>query len=360
MYLVSKTKYANNSFPESSWYHFSAYQIRDRTIRPRPGAYLDEYNPWDLYQKTMTKRRTVQTPYSEFLELGRRLEPVYGDLITKELPAELARVIERWCSRWGYPGVLPSTAVDITLPPRIPPPEKESTIARSRSIRSTGPEPTQTRYFRFGGEWMYQVKIRVSLPADEPRLVFWRWYDRKWEATDISRLGRFFPTLKATQDYPQPGTPEFHKVYAEPVLEFALTCVRFFQTARVVSRYLRGQSPLMPDMRESPEFVLNEAMANLMSLEQGMGPSCTLEKNGGLSIRNESVSLLCSFAGMLLMDLSRGRRVIECDRCGTVFISDNKLARFCSPTCRKNAASNRFRAHKRVKKTLRPSRRTRQ
>jgi hypothetical protein len=348
MQYVTKTKYSENSFPESSWYRFKAYRIEEGIIRRRGHAPLQEYNPWDVYRQTMGERRTVVTPYSEFLELGRRLQPFWGGATLTGTPHEVEEAIESWCSDWGYPGVLASTAVEIRLPPTAP---------------SRDGAQKQTRYYRFGGEWAYEVTQPVPGKPAPARVIFWRWYLREWTENKISKIRNFFPTVEAAQNYPRPGTPEFHKVYAEPVADFAFACIRFFEAAQAVSNHLRGVSPLIRNQRADDEFVLNESMANLRSLEHGIGPSHILEKRklekGKLSVQNESVSLLSSFAVMLFMDLSRGRRVIGCDRCEKIFVSDHQQARFCCDKCRCNEASRRFRAShspKRVKNPPRPSR----
>ena len=368
----SRTKHDENSFPESLWYRHESYSVAGGAIRPVRGARLIEYNPWDEYRKTMRQRRTVTTPYSAFLELGRKLQPF---LLTKGFSPALEREITHWCSEWGYPGLLPASMVEVTLRPMTAAESRKHTAGdcnreRSGEDQRHGPSEAesgdedllfQTRYYRSGGGWG-STTDQFTPPLGKPAahsVLFWHWYDRRWKSLDDRALTRFFPGFEDVhQQYPDPASAQFRQLYAEPVFDFARICVSFFKAGQNISDYLRGKLKIDEENDEFAWFPVDQSMSLLSSLENGLGPWHHLEA-GKLTIRNEAVSLVSSFARMLLLDFSRGRRVISCAQCVTIFVSDDIRALYCSAKCRLLAATRRFRAlhgpPPRVKKTLRKS-----
>src|SRR6185369_16029425 len=50
--------------------------------------------------------------------------------------------------------------------------------------------------------------------------------------------------------------------------------------------------------------------------------------------RREAPSLLASFAEMFVQDQAYGRRVLQCECCGTPFVSSAYQARYCKLNCR--------------------------
>ena len=332
------------SFPENFWYRYSAYQIEGRHVVPAPDADRIEYDPWDAYRAIAEVRRTVRTPYSSFLELGRRLSLVAPAGVPEALSPELRNEIADWCREWGYPGILPSILTELTL--EIVP-------------GATNKTWSQDRYYRLGGGWgetndrWRRLGERPVLPrpaeTEEPKpgAILWRWSDRRYVRKSLKSLARYFPTAAGSErnfPYPAPDSDQFRKLYAEPVEDFVAFCVRFRQAAEVISRHLAGVSPLIENMREDPDFVLNESMAFLSSLEAGIGPLHRLEEDR-LFVRTESLSLLSSYARMVFLDLARGRRIIRCGRhsCDRIFVSDEPRARYCTPECRNLELNARYR-----------------
>lgn len=332
MTYTKKKKFDASSFPDTPCFGFSGYRIVDGSIRPRRGAQLEEYDPWLWYRETMNHRRTVETPYSEFLDLGRRLKPVRDKGSFNQLGPELETAMTNWCAQFGSLGLLASTAVEILLP--------AVTVTDRRGRESL----KQQRYYRTGGRWGLQETQPPPEKTPAPYVIFWRWYAREWQVEKLHKIARFFPEFKDPQrQYPHFDSPEFKRFYVEPVPDFVRTCVSFFETALVVSNHLRGVSPLLPGMsKDHVHFALDESIAHLDSLKQAVGPSYTLS-SGKLTLRNESASLIGSFAEMLFFDLARGRRVISCALCEKIFVSNEPRARFCSATCRKTEASRRYR-----------------
>jgi hypothetical protein len=321
------------SFPDAVWYRHSSYQIVGNDILPVRGATVEQYDPWEMYQEVAEKRRTVVTPYSALLEISRRLSPFRGDRRQEPVPPELLKEITRWCARWGYLGVLPSKLYQVN-----------GAILQAEDSGTW----EQRRHFRIGG-WGEQ-RIEGGPPDrtyPRPGILVWQWWSRRYEQRELKEMASYFPAARGELrnfHYPEPNTEEFRHLYAEPLDEFIMMSLRFREAAEAVSRHLAGVSPLIEDMRAESEFVLNESMALLTSLEAGIGPLHRLEK-GALFVRTEAVSLLSSFARMLFIDLARGRRVIRCGKknCGRIFVSDEPRARYCSVRCRSVALNARYR-----------------
>ena len=62
------------------WWRFGAYEIRAGVIRPKPGANLEVYRPWDDYQEAREGRqhvdagkRIMEPPYQSLIDLCREL-----------------------------------------------------------------------------------------------------------------------------------------------------------------------------------------------------------------------------------------------------------------------------------------------
>jgi hypothetical protein len=229
---------------------------------------------------------------------------------------------------------------------------------------------SQKRFYQFGGSWGETTNNLRQFGAVQPMqqppgALLWRWESRIYQKQPVDALARYFPESRASGrnfPYPVPDSDQFRDLYAEPVSEFVMACVRFREAAEIVSRHLGGVSPLIEDMRVEPEFAVNEAMALLGSLEAGIGPLHRLDV-GRLVVRTAAVSLLSSFARMVFIDLARGRRIIRCGRkaCDRIFVSDEPRARYCTPSCRNLELNARYRkSHERtrphVPKTLRPRR----
>lgn len=56
---------------------------------------------------------------------------------------------------------------------------------------------------------------------------------------------------------------------------------------------------------------------------------------------------------MFAQDLLYGRSVLQCTGCGTLFVSGNYQARYCSVTCRLREQKRRLRAQMKQAMTLR-------
>ena len=261
MRYITRSPVEEKSFPEDLWPRHSRYQVVDKTIRPADGGRVQAYNPWDLYRETMNARRTVETPYSDFLDLGRQLAPdLFKYLSSGAFEPEQEAAITGWCSRFGSIGLLASTAVEILLPVVT---EKNSKGEASRR---------QTRYYRTGGRWSWQQWTPAK--DTDPYVLFWCWDLRQWERANFGELALSFPGFKDPQlQYPHFNSPDFMRFYGEPVAAFARMCARFYEASQIISNHLRGVSPLLPGMsKDRALFALDESFAHLDSLRQGLGP----------------------------------------------------------------------------------------
>src|SRR3972149_10223043 len=83
------------------WWRFNRYEIRDRYIRPAPGAALEEFDPWAEFLKVRTKTRSGQGEGPVEL-LARALHGVKFDLLHTPGPFTLTPESEKqilaWCS----------------------------------------------------------------------------------------------------------------------------------------------------------------------------------------------------------------------------------------------------------------------
>ena len=371
-----------------NWYGHAAYDVAGGYIRPPIGAEIIEYNPWEPFRALQDVSRTVDPPYRSFVELGRQLTPHEQLIFTEQQTPAIERLMVDWCAQWGPLGILASTASEITLAPRwqeVDPallPYRRGTYLPARRAYIK----VQHRYFRTGGAWHAQTNLFEALTQEKPLemcvpkaewpegieppgATIWRWDQRRWERDkSLGQVARFFPSVAPHEQYefvyPLPGSAEFKTMYAESVQDFAHECIRFRQAVEAISRDLAGVGPLIEDQKVENEFVLEEAYFRLRSLDSTMGHEYS-RVEGGLQTRTVSSSLLASFARMVLLDLARGRRILRCQRCDHIYVSDEPRARYCSPRCRNTALSKRYRESLRRQgkptrppklKTLRPSR----
>jgi hypothetical protein len=345
------------------WCRFDRYEIRDGAICPAPGATVYEYDPWDLHRATKGKYRTVETPYRDLLNLSVKLEanpvdPPRSRSIEPSLEAssEAERLILDWCQRYGMLGILPTQAEVIRL-------------AAQTEHDGSARDVSQASYIRTGGRWFRNVRITSSLrPSDfspsekqrgarmtsastwpGPIVRNWYWYALEWKDDPLTgKFSEFFPRIENGNkiqgdfQYPCPGTLDFWSVYGEPVGEFARWAQRFRQGVEIVSRHLSGYRPLLDSGVADEDFAINEAYKMLESLNNTIGIDYQ-PRDGKLTEELASPSLIASFSRMVFEDLIEGRRILRCDNCGSVFVSDEPRAKYCSTRCRHTAQSRRYR-----------------
>ncbi len=364
-----------------AWWRFDRYEIRDEAIRPEHGASLEEYDPWQEYRESRLPGSTQAPPYQSLLDLLERItiRPARdgGWSVT---PAGHT-LISDWCARHGLLGGILQAAQLVTLAPRWEP-------CLSPESHPSEPEgtmhPSQARYVRQGSGWgiSWSQNVRVEarpgspvrrgqlvseadIPAEWPRRSI-LWHDLqgygKWREDDLSwHWSRFFPNVpefdwgpyryqkvgeapdagaKAfaqsageTFQYPRPGEPRFWKLYAEPLGDFL------------------GSAFILRDALEKlghngDDADLREGQALLNALVEGVSMAI-VPTDHGFTQRWVAPSLLASFAMMALQDLTEGKRVLTCENCGALFLSDAWQARYCKARCRLTALQREYRRRKR-------------
>src|SRR4051794_33138130 len=91
------------------WKRWTEYRIVNSTVQRAENADLEEYDPWDSYRLNTGTYRTVNQPYTSFLNLGRQLKALEAQGIMTSLPAhtsanlpegptnEADSLVLKWC-----------------------------------------------------------------------------------------------------------------------------------------------------------------------------------------------------------------------------------------------------------------------
>ena len=219
---------------DSFWWKFSDYVLQDGTICPAPNAVLTRYDPWSDFniKGARDQSRFHQRPYLQLIQLA---EAPDGE-------AALA-----WCRKFGLLGLFFAEAREITLYPRW----KKGLPALRRFIRTSSGWICET--------WSDGTRSDVHLlPADQkpegalvPKTY---WSERFGEPGALLQkirgelnhvrpgeyMGTFFPTVaeseRETYPYPDPLSPEFWRLYSEPVETFLANAHAFANTVARVAR----------------------------------------------------------------------------------------------------------------------------
>ena len=341
------------------WARFSRYEVVDGVVRPAEGASLDSYDPWESFEKPQGRRKRVETPYGELLDLAAYLtqhpvrpprsiaaEPVRGP------QSEGEERILQWCNQFGLLGIGLATATSITLWPRwveVKPGSNRLAVL-------------QTTYTRVGAHW-----VRRERRSDKPRLQRGEsgkplsesalnsvkssmvrssviMSDQAFDVADIPTLksvpladawSGFFPSVPGndaeTYTYPKPLSPDFWELYGEPI-------IRFKSTLKIFAGALERLAGSENSGSFGPVQYLN-------FLASGVSP--TLESTTeGWKYRWESPALISTYAVMAVMHFATGRRPVRCEHCSRLFISRSPEAKYCSDRCRNTEEMRRYRHRK--------------
>jgi hypothetical protein len=320
------------------WARFGRYEIRDGYIRPagRPVVF---YEPWDDFGAPEGKA-ALEQPYHAFLALARRL-PVSSEALT----AEDGAAICDWCANHGLPGVL------------------QECVTTAVVAENTAAGPRVVEIGKKTGEW--NAAIRHAPRADLARIdaaphgvvdqfsyAIARPLDSfGFDSEPLSRTWtRFFPSFTAPgpmdgkPPYPVPFSDWFWECYAEPLDDF-LDAARIFRVA--FDGLARFQKHKPRNDEEEDAAYISEQL--LWRLTASVHPQTHLQRSRGTNyaVSWVSDSLLGCYAMMAALDLCLSRQ-IECAKCGSLFISQARQAKYCSTSCRKAAQMNAYR--KRQKK----------
>jgi hypothetical protein len=312
--------------PASAWWRFDRYEIRDGRIGPGRRAKLKRYDPWEARGDSKPRQagrpaRGLETAaYNELAALA-SISP-YSYKTQDE-----AR-ITAWCASNGLLGILLHQTQSVRLSPRVLP-----SLSR-RSKREKAIE-AQDEYYPSSRGWL--TLFRRS-GWKEPEVILTGLEGRNIRSEPLSATWhRFFPSVARQQAdsfaYPNPGSEDFWRLYAEPV-------DLFLERAAFIERALRGLTPeQQPDkygIVEGPHWgLLNDIVAPV--------------RNGIVGVRDRrrsptrfkrvftSPSLFAALGMMILYDVAHLNRVPRScanqPACGRPFLAVTDRDKYCSRRC---------------------------
>ena len=348
------------------WWRHDRYEIRERHIRPADNARLVAYDPWEARLGSRIGQKEASPPYESLSGL---IDDIEFHSKGRFAPESELMVVE-WCARYGLLGVLLQRVRWVVLAPRWTLPA-ELSDPENRPIpsdRALNLVPVVRRFSRSSLGWVSTYSPNFAKgellgvpdgPGRRGALVSKENHPDEWAntgvlvesmtdlAVDFEPLGktwaRYFPDVPREEtesyEYPLPTTKEFWAKYAEPVDAFiggarALrTALKNLQTTRV------GFS------RKEAQHV-SLGMARLNALAAPASLALYPRDDGSLQQRWVSPSLLASYAMMIMQDCTENRRVIPCDNCKKLFVSDSYQSKYCSIQCRNTFQKRRYRQKK--------------
>jgi hypothetical protein len=299
---------------DGRWWRASKYEVRpgqrwNELIAPAVDASITSYDPWEHYRAFANKSRSqkvMDPPYLHLMELG-------GLPLTSEPEPVLD-----FANRFGLLGAISVTTLSIRLP-------------------KLDHESTFKTYMRQGGEWSEYTQPFSTEARDEA-------YSAGVTRFGLETMSYHDATLDSIQDYfpgvdlsrlPLPNTPSFFAHYAEPLWDILYVAKEFRRSVGALSVLEAWEDP---GRRE-------EARRRLSVLSQSAAPSFEFSpRMRYVDEERKSAGLLASYALMVLYDLVAGRRVLQCEVCARLFVSDDRRAKYCSKSHRLTAASRRYRS----------------
>lgn len=315
------------------WWRFSAYEVRDRFVRPRPGSALQRYDPADDADGDL---RTVP-PYQALLHLYNELSR--GNHLSEDgddVDETGAAAIARWCSEHGLLGILPHRLYAAVLAPRwvSTDGERGSAVEQVEYVRADDEVAFASRRHRYGAAprrrsgadgGTLSAAERRKYGTKAPGVVLYDPDTRNWGHEQLRRTWvKFFPTVyrdPESFDYPQPLSDAFWSVYAEPTDLFLQSASKVWSAALHVSG-------------KPTEMGMRLALHDLRPLTQPAG--VVIRHSEGHSCQRvwTSPSLLGWLALRIADDLAEHARARLCRTCQTPFLSSAYQAMYCSERCR--------------------------
>jgi hypothetical protein len=340
-----------------TWVRWSRYELFNGIVIPAEGAELKEYDPWQQFRANEGKYRTVQQPYTPFLELHRRLRtlapppppPSPGDMLKSKVSehseseqtlgprCDADRLVLEWCNLHGLLGLVPIMSRKLIIDePRY----RSHLRIGSKWITSGGQGSDDAIEGRVGSIYPQFNCGRDKRPEEIGLKVLngveqldptWPWVERRADIRDFFLLTRLRTADGQGFRLPCPGSRLFWDSYGEPTDAIAA----------YVETYATYMDQLSQEASRSGNYGLSYMAKNVER-------TFTLDPEGALKEEFLSAGLLASYALMFLWDRVAGRRALQCQNCGSYFVSDEDRAKYCSPTCRNTAQSRRYRARKRT------------
>jgi hypothetical protein len=333
------------------WWRFDDYEVVDGCLRPRPGATLHTYKPWETYARSVVKN-SGERPYLTLIGLADRITSDPSErafLAGAPISQASSDALASWASRNGLVGLMLQRTEQIELAPRWAALDPEHYAIVKGTQQTVG--KTRVRFARTPGGWTELIdrdRDWTSLP-DETSLA-----GTLLSATELpsgwspgsaivrderdalvfepieQACGRYFPDVAASSKhshpYPLPATEEFWRGYAEPVTDLLWAAVGLGEAARN-SAQLAGKSNA--DLEELDGY----SFQTLQRLAAPMTPTLGRDSDNSLRLHWTGPSLLGLFAMMTLTDLT-SRRLHSCAECHGLFLSSSAAATYCSDACR--------------------------
>ena len=318
------------------WYRFDRYELRDGIVRPARGAEGQWYDPWADFRPA--------APYLGLVELADRL---------KRSAAGWEDQITAWCAAHGLLGILHQRSLHAVLAPQTWSSESQHVIVRNEYSRS--------RRFYWGldggARWESETVLLGASAAEakvlqlRPHVLtrdigIWGSYLGYREEFLGRAWARFFPNLPAeeaeTYQYPNPQSNEFWRSYGEPIDDF-MTGARALRSAvEGLGKVVRRAS----DWQEQGDldYEITLGWQDLNKLLSAVNPVLQFTDNEKPRLEWEAPSLLAHFALMVLHDVTEDRRLFRCEGCNRIAVTQSRVAKFCSVTCREKMQKRRFRA----------------
>jgi hypothetical protein len=285
----------------------------------------------------------------------------------------------KWCSEFGLLGMLPQRVHMNSLTPRWLPQGAWGALVGHKLERPKGGllYPIQFIYYRdnsvllnidgikvqgwnpismygidYGekGKRLGQVCNEMSLQtgvliqdmrydpenAFQSVIVSHTLYQESFDGTWSS----FFPTIPKkeieTYLYPPPISAPFWDIYAESVSDFFMG-VFVLQDALTYLNLSSDKSEKQAEAYRKEGFRLLNNLVSSSSMVLSSAP------DGSFRQEWRAASLLGCFAMMALQDLTHQRKVIRCEKCNRLFVTEAYQARYCSDRCRHTAQKRRYR-----------------
>ncbi len=336
------------------WARWSEYRCRtnplngELLIGPAPGARMKWYSPWKVWER-VRKTNGESPDYERAMSVYRRLEIPEGD-------SAIPKTVTFWTHRRRKLLLELASQIGLTMEPFL---GISGILTWPRLFWSVGnglwhfASPTCSRsptdhsaigFFPPGFSRANSAKVRVDdgkpgdplrvLPPDfpDPRIEFNYIRSMFPAKRPIDWLARFFPHTDGEDLemflYPMPYTPEWWRLYHEPVKDFV-------GALRSIDGLLSGAIRELKDNEGIGGSVLASRATNLQLVSE--------IQDGKMKLTRKGYTLLDTWALMILTDLSGGRCFVHCPECGIYATKKSPRALYCSKKC---AGRSRQRKHR--------------
>lgn len=322
----------------SEWRRFSDYEIINGWIKPRDGARLSVYDPWNGYYLQRFSKTTGHTPWQALYRIGHMASEHFVDG-EDACSDQVKELILQFCREYGLLGILLHQVHRIVLPPHYS--SVSDLLANEWQKQGMTYDEAyakrwiSTNYERnsFGG-WSQVRHIPGEaaeiLPKDLPMpgVLLQPALDKPQLKVEVIRAtwAKYFPSI-ATTDWetyqtPIPSSDEFWFLYAEPEHVFILTAISVFELCH----------GLREDKTKSRADIV-DLLERLSTVTASIRPVYQYINREYRQIW-KSHSLYATLVMMLGTDLAGHYRLLSCEACGYIFPTTHYQAKYCDPKCK--------------------------